>query len=351
MSARLRRGLVCLAALAPGCEPVDEDTRVGEHFDITFEREARRACTGTAEHLDDYIERAFEFFEAEAPQGAWVPISVVEQPPCTRSACYRYDEHRIYIKNLDELASRPGAVLRHELSHAVVSEVWGQSASFFDEGLAESLSPTSHWGRALGEDVAVSPYLDAESGDIDYALAARFTRFLIDSRGRERFKRLFQGARDLTGAEIQRLAEEVYGEPFAAIEADFLSGPTRCTFLLDPCDPTRAEPVDQSWSTVFAADCADPDFYGSSSDEDVMMGTRRNLELTVGGRYRIRGNSRMTLVGCGDCEAQRVFDFPFGADAELDLAAGSYALEFQGHHSSVVEVELTRVEFGEAARP
>ncbi|MCY0988630.1 hypothetical protein OV203_15965 [Nannocystis sp. ILAH1] len=341
--------VVCLSA--PSC---DEDTPTSQQYiEFSFENEARSLCAGSEAHLNHYFERAFEFFDIDAPDDFSVPVRVTDEIPCPWRACYQPDKKAVYISDLDMLGDRTGAVLRHELTHAIIDRFWGQGAPFLEEGLAESLSQTLE--RATPPALApVGDMLDRIPAEVDYTAAAYFVRFLIDTRGLERFKQLFQQSLGRSRAEIDALIASIYGESFQALEAEYLSGPARCQYRLDVCEPESATAVKDRFLLTRAASCDDPDFYGSAGDGDLDIAAQQTIEIATGGTYRLQiaydvpplsteyPRSQVVLTRCGDCEEQSIRSFR-RADEELQLEAGIYALEMVMPFDTVVTIDLQRV--------
>lgn len=332
--------VVALAACAP-----EGDTPSGVLVEFTFEDTSRGLCAGSVMRLNRYVERVFDFLREPVPEDFTASVRVLAAPPCggNKGACYSSTSETVFIKVLDEAPGRPGGVLRHELSHAVIDRVWGSSVPFFAEGLAESLSRTDDWSSATVEVDAVGDMLGEEAEHVDYFAAARFVRFLIDTRGIERFKRLFQSTQARTA--IRAKFMEVYGEDFAALEAEYLSGAPRCLFQLDICDEQGAERVGPGWSLALAASCADPDFYGSIGQRDEVIATQRTIFVEVAGPYRVRSSSRVVLARCGGCDEQAIPTTIY-ANATVALEVGFYTLEFTQEQDAVVELELSDAEDG-----
>ena len=264
----------------------------------------------------------------------------------------------MYVSKLDGSGYQTGGVLRHELTHALIDRVWGRSASFFEEGLAESFSRT-FTRQFLGpppSPTAVGAILGEPAEAIDYTAAALFTRFLIDTRGLARFKRLFQGAKDLTGVQIEELIAETYGESFDAIEAEFLSGEPRCQYDLDLCDPSTAEAITSTWSADVPASCSDPYFYGSRGADDMTIAGQRTLWIDASGTYRVSvgfewlpftpklSEALILLHRCGACDQRFVRPFSDRNTSDLELEAGLYIFEILMPFETVVSLELHRLE-------
>ena len=325
------------------CESAPGPDIVDGYLEFEIENQTRHLCAGSLPHLNSHIERVFGFLDTVPPSDFRVRVRVVDEPPCDAGACYRHDQRAIYIKRLDAIGHRTGGVLRHETSHAVIHQVWGGSAPFFAEGLAESLTRTLIYTNSADEPAPVGDTLDGPAKQVDYVEAARFTRFLIDTRGLDAYKELFTGADGRSGAEIRELFAEVYGEDFAALEAEYLSGPPRCPYQLDLCDAQSVERVDDVWSVEFTASCDDPEFYGSVSSEDLNLGTQRSIDIVTAGRYRMRSSAPVVVIRCGGCDVQddNPVRFPV-LDLQIDLDAGLHTLEFMITEEAVVTFELAR---------
>lgn len=344
MSKPLLLGLA-VAIVDGACSTGFEGELYGEY--VTFDLdEAGRPCAGTLPHLDRYVERAFEFLEASPPPTGWnVPVRVFTSNDCLDTgghACYLPSEGEIHVDDLDD-GARASAVLRHELAHAVVYQVWGRSLPFFEEGLANALSETRDLEFVSSANVPVHDMMDREAREVDYTAAARFTRFLIDSRGLDRFRSLFRRVDGSSLDDVMAAFAEVYGEGFQALEDEYLSGAPRCVYQLDICDTVAIETVDEVWMATFSASCDDPDFYGSTSAESVIMATQRTVELEQGGRYRFIASSSVILRRCGDCSEQLVHRFS-ATDVELDLPPGVYTIEISPTADTVAAVGLLLLE-------
>lgn len=338
------------------CGPDLERTPLGEHVDFIFEIEGESLCAGSVAHLDRYIKQVFTFFGSPVPDDFVIPVRVVQDSPCSLGACYHHDG-LVYAEMLDVKGRRPSGLLRHELTHAVIDHLWGSGVPFFAEGLAEVFSRTLASLQTPDPVLPVVEMLDKPAGELDYEEAARFVRFLIDTRGLARFKQVYQGAAIRSQSAIIALIEEVYGESFEAIEAEYLSGAPRCQYQLDLCDPLAAvEPLGRAWSSTFAATCLDPDFYGSMGQFGAIIATQRAIEVEFSGTYflRVTGELRVfpdfgpkfstvRFMRCGACDEQFVRRFD-GGTFVVELEAGRYTLEFEPAGDSVVSIELEHIE-------
>lgn len=348
------RERLLLLLLSAACTSSPEHDPLGNYVDIQIKSTSREICAGTVAYLDPYIERTFDFLGAKMPEGFIVPVWVVNDPPCAGgSACYVPSEQAVYLRSLDRSDGRASGVVRHELTHAVIDQVWGRSIPFLEEGLAETLGRTVDPLPGAGV-LAVKDMLDGSADEVDYVAAARFTRFLIDTRGLDRFKRLFQDKTEASQEAVLGRFATVYGEDFERIEAEYLSAGIPCEYQIDLCNPTEAQQVDSSWSASLAASCDDPDFYGTAGENYVLMATQRTIEILVAGKYELRAptqvvissegaplRSRIAMTRCGACEAHLVY---LPDNAVLDLDAGLYAFEFMPAGDSVLELSLERID-------
>ncbi|PCC73681.1 hypothetical protein SAMN02745121_06799 [Nannocystis exedens] len=337
-----------LAALGlGGCsDPEQAGEPRGMHVEFFIENDERTLCAGTVGHLDRYIERLFEFFDV-SQDGFVAPVHVLVSPQCHANACYIPARREVHIQHVDAGGSRASGMLRHELSHAIIDRLWGQSVPFFNEGLAETLSqsltevPTPSLAPVGG-------MLAGEPFDIDYSEAARFVRFLIDTRGQERFRRLFQAAKIRSQEAVRRAIEDVYGESFDSLEAEYLSGAPRCQYQIHLCDELRAEPVGVAWSATQPVSCLDGDVYGSDDGERPFLATQRTVEVEHAGVYRLSAAagfgsvSQIVLTRCGGCDEQFSRSYHF-ANLELVLEPGLYTLEFSASDEEVMTVDLEYV--------
>jgi hypothetical protein len=362
-----RCGALVCAILTGGCGDENSGPSDTSYVDFSFVNQDRSLCVGTGPHLDRYIERLFEFFDRAVPEDLRLPVHVLDLVDALMAcggeltACYERVKNEVIIEKIDSPAGRVSAVLRHELTHAVIDKVWGPSVPFFAEGLAEMFSSTPY--RGLGSRpptaVPVAEMLDKPANELDYDAAALFTRFLIDTRGRERFGRLFRGARGRSRAGIESLAEDIYGETFAALEAEFLDGSPRCLVDLDLCDARAAVRVGERYEEVIPVSCQDPEVYGSEGEgfegEERRLGFQRTLEIVERGTYRVDVSKETIpyvtqpvsddlhrLVRCGGCDEQR--EYRYIADAEVTLEAGLYTFELDSPFDAIATLVVERVD-------
>jgi len=327
----MRAPLIALAVLV-ACDPPAPDVEeprsawVGEYFTIDTTIESEQLCAGSLQNLDRFIEHAFAFLGEPIPDDFDVPVAVGDNSICppTARGCYVRESQRVY---LDTLAQPDLALstLRHEFVHAITWAAWGPSISFFAEGIATALM-----GPVLvSAPIPVGDQLTLTTGTLDYRAAALFTRFLIDTRGLDAFRRMYQGAQSWSEDDIRALFLDVYGESFADLEAEYLASPPGCTYAIDLCDADRAESVADVWSHRFVVSCDDPSYVGASDPSQTFMTqmwTFIPLQLERAGRYRLRSTNRVELWGCGACVNPPSGPPAIGTDIELDLDAGLYTV-------------------------
>ncbi|MDC0719894.1 hypothetical protein [Nannocystis bainbridge] len=293
-----------------------------------------------------FIERTFAFLGEPVPDDfvALVEVGDISLCPPTAQACYLGDPNTSYLQSLANFGL-PLTTLRHELVHAMTWEAWGPSISFFAEGIAAALQ-----GPVLvGAPLPVGDQLTLTTGTLDYGAVAQFTRFLIDTRGVDAFRRMYQGAQTWSEDDIRALFLEVYGESLAELEAEYLATPLGCTYAVDLCDAGSAERVADVWAHSFVVSCDDPGYVGVRDSSQVFftgMWTAMTLRVERAGRYRLRSSDYVELGGCGACVGPWSGIPALDTDIELDLDAGLYTLLAPAAAATrtVQDVELRLVE-------
>jgi hypothetical protein len=227
-------GMLCAMSLA--CSPVEEPDLIGDHVEFYLGSGEASLCEGSVAHIDRYMERASEFLGVKLDDYR-VAVRVDETIDCASYACYYPDMKAVYVKLLDPSGYMVGGILRHEVTHAVVERYWGRSVPFFAEGLAEALGNSLPWGS----DPELAPIrgsLAASAAMLDYGIAARFVRFLVDTRGMSRFETLYRTAQSEVEEQIVAHVETIYGESFESIEQEFLNGEPRCQYQFPSLRPS-----------------------------------------------------------------------------------------------------------------
>ncbi len=338
-----------LASASLGCQADEAPDHISRYVDIYVISSEATLCAGSLNAIDRYIERAFDFLEESIPAGFSIPVYVGGDLPRTYHGFYDSSTGQVLLKDFETSRGlrRPLGVLRHELTHAIADEVWGQSSAFFTEGLAEALSRPS----AFINDVPPPPapiermLVEVDSLEIDYLAAARFVRFLVDRYGVPRFRQVYQNSAGLSLQETKDLLEEVYEQPFALLESSYLEEPTVCRLEVDQCDPEETEIVVGGWSKTYLAACEDPSFIGAASADSSSsgLGTSWTLQIEHSGDYRLRSLAPVTLSRCGSCAVQNSIRTSFGTDMSMFLPAGLYVVEVEhgGDPHGVLDISLT----------
>ncbi len=344
---------LALVLWGSACADEPEAVPVGRFVDFETEDPMVSLCVGTPARLDRHVEQVHKFIEELVPGDLRVPLRVVEESICPGAACYSPGDRTIYVETV--LGYSPNTTIEHELTHALVDRAWGLSVPSLNEGLAEALTSGDWYTPRPG--APVRAMLDQTPDELDYAELGRFVRFLIDSEGILKFKRLYQKSSTDSRAAIEANFKEVYGEDFEAIEAKYLAGGPRCRYQLDACDAASAESIGTAWSETFVISCLDPDAYGSRSGEQDSVAIQRTLRIETAGRYRVRVTvpqveaygvgfpSQVLLVRCGDCDEQKV-RYLAPLEHELDLAAGLYTMLVSQGGDSLVTLEIELLDDG-----
>lgn len=343
-----RSHLPWLIACLGSCTADDAPDISGRHVEVFLDTERSILCAGGIEHFDRYIEQICNHLEISLSPQFNVTLQVTDNPPCPLGACYRPDDRVVYISDFDPLGYIVSGLPRHEITHAVVDHHWGQSTPFLEEGLAETLSNSLLESTKTGPVSPVRDMFGLQARDVDYVLAARFVRFLIDTRGVPRFRRLYSAAYEASREEIILAVETIYLETLDEIEGEFLSR-DRCQYQFSTCDIDNAATVFDKWSMEAAASCLHPDFFGSQADEMLTVATQRTIKIQTTGTYRIvfpnytnvfdRWSSRLTFVRCGNCEEQ--FISSTGAiSTDIYLSEGFYSLQISATDETILDVSL-----------
>ncbi len=311
-----------------------------DYFGFTLVRPEIELCEGTVDHLNTFVEQTFEFLGAPIPPRFYVPIIVGDEAICSGgSACYSPSSKSIYLKGISHLGLRSLSILRHELIHAIAHQLWGSSIPFFSEGLADAFGRIDLTGSFNDDTIAES--LDKPANELNYYLAATFTRFLLDTYGVDAYRQIYQRSNGRNNAEIRKILEDVTGLSFLDLLADFMAEPT-CQYQLDVCDAALATPVTSGISWTRAARCADPASYGGTTYSGfTLFGQHEVVEIQTAGRYRVFIEFSAPLVGmdylfsggmlhrCGDCSEQQSWHWSMLTNSRiLDLEPGIYVLEF-----------------------
>jgi len=324
----------------------DPRTIAGDHFSIVVPPDFDGVlCGGSLAHLDRYIERVFEFLGAPIPSDFDVPVYLVpEHPGFVDGRTGYFDGEVVYVRSLSSDFERALGTLRHEVTHAIIKAVWGESVDFLNEGIAEGLSRSMSLVSEEVESPPILEMLDRDWQDLDYLGAARFTRFLVANFGVEAFRRLFQQAKGATLDELRLLFPKIYTYSIEDLEAAYLDDVRRCTMQLEICDADAAETVGSGWSARYSPRCEDALQYGAvSPDGGSRFSQQWTLEIARAGDYRLRSFAGLVFTRCGACEDQVVDHLSLGTDVVLSLSPGYYTIEILFGSVSDAEFSLELV--------
>lgn len=286
-----------------------------------LEFESRRARIGVGvwtdhplyaadlEHLDSRI----EYVEARLGVRRDSPVTIYllewDDMPCGQEAlaCYFGEEDEIFTtwQSVD-----------HEIVHAVTREIEFPS-QFWSEGAAELLS--GNGTRKDTRTVLQPDDIEAESL-LTYMTAGHFSRYLVETRGWERFGRVIRG----------ELVEAVYGEPIDALTEAYEA---EAPFAYPPLEPCPYPPLPQIDDGVWGEDVEvsqeSPEatqfewISGSSAPGPAVI---RSLELEAGTyAVEVRGGTGFIAIGC---HTEVLFEEPMPPSSgdllnEVDQAAGT----------------------------
>ncbi len=359
-SATILQRLCALSALAltscavesPG---VDPDLLVGKYLSVYFENEPIAFCLGSAAHLDRYIEATFALLDEPIPPDFRAYVYVVDDATsiCGGPACYGREDGVSYIEYniLAAMWARPLGILRYPVTEGIILRTWGPSIPFFIIGLTEMLSRSSiqtldPWpGIGFDSEFATTEELSL----LAYVVAPRFIRFLIDTQGLPKFRRLFTGDWTRMPGQLMDDFASIYGRDMQDIVTEFADGSPRCAYQLELCDTTVPEALGERWTPVIANDCADPDIVGTDIG---IRAWQKKFSIAEPGRYMLN-NFSMILHRCGDCSQQFSYthsSWLMSNGAVLELEAGEYVVEltsiaFNGVSSSgVLEPSIVRLD-------
>lgn len=344
--------LMCLFAFACHSEPEPEPSYVSKYVSVIFYGEEEIVCAGSLDYVDRYIERVFAYLGEQVPVDFNIRVHVVGASTYFDDDQFAYfDGEAVYMRSLAMDTRRSIGSLRHEVTHAVVGATWGASASFFVEGLVEGLARSIDLDAEIGaESLPVSGELGRDWRDLDYLVAARFSRYLLVRFGVPQFKEVFQGALGRSETELASLLQSVYGHTIEELEAMYLDENLRCTLQLDVCDVTQVKQVSSSLSISFSSDCGSPYAYGAISESASQFSFQQTIMIESDGIYYLRSKAPFTLTRCGACDVQFVRQFDWGVDAVTELLGGIYNVEIafgqMSYEDAVLEVARVATDIG-----
>jgi hypothetical protein len=236
----------------------------------------------------------------------------------------------------------------HELVHVHLGRL-GQPRPWLSEGMAMMLEdsftgPSSQTPTEMME--------ATNSSEVDYWSAGNFTRYLRDRYSMATLLRYFEAT---NGASVERSIaafREVFGEDFAAVEADYLALPDPPYAGLLSCDQTEITWDGDIWRHATELSCDNADAIGPSqgfADPELPTTFRETVTLTApAGWYSFRLESvefaQIYVLRCEQPEYVMLYNDEPAVVAHLD--GGRYLVEmhtFTGF-SPELEVVIERLE-------
>lgn len=256
-----KKPLACLALAATtvlGCEearepairgvPVAHETRYARV--AISEDNPHRICGGTLGSIDRHVEYVASRLDVEP-----APIEVYwyEQAPETLETAAYFDFAAVVTVN---------DTLLHELVHAVAIPTIGTAQHFLTEDLAHAFEddPT------LLEDTR-SPSQGVQD---DVRGSGHFSRWLLETRGEDRYKMLFDTPTP-TIEGIRDRFRRAYGSELEELEADFFAEAPAWYPVVGLCDGLEEVHWDQeqgSLSFQTVADCSSASAFGHTGSEE-----------------------------------------------------------------------------------
>lgn len=320
-----------------------------------FEFESQRARIGvTRDELApcaadlDAIDRQVEFVEEKMglPPRSRIAVFImdIDELPCEDGlwGCYSPPKDHVYS---------PWFAMEHELSHAAMRDVEFPS-TFWKEGNAELLA--GGVGTRRDPNVVLTPQLLESQELVNYVETTHFQRYLVETRGWERYADLVHSGFDI---------EATYGVTPEELTAEYEAEAPAGYPPLDACsDPEIEQTATGEWQTEATFSCADASQFESHDySGDVGAAVHRNVWLEAG-TYEViqRGGTEVVVEGCwvdvleaipetlpssGDVpnEVDRASGFAFAAGQAhvLSLTTGLYRFSMASGTEDEATVSLT----------
>ena len=224
-------------------------------------------CAGTL----PYFERRLTWLEEQTglsrdPRGLvyhWYldPMRVEEACSFSLGGCAK---ERTFYGNL--------LVFSHELVHAHLSRL-GSPRVWLEEGMATMLEDDS----SFAPDPQATPSAMMQIDDalaLNYAAAGAFTTYLRERYGMALLLEYYESSASAGATASLAIFEDVLGDSFADVEADYLDGGMPATHTSLDCDGPDVAWSGDTWEHTFRLACEEPTAIGpEQSQSDAGTGT------------------------------------------------------------------------------
>ena len=216
----------------------------------------------------------------------------------------------------------------HELVHAHLYQL-GSPRPWLSEGMAVMLEDERNGAPHPSFTPSVLVAID-KPREVDYDAAGAFTTYLRDRYGMGLLLDYYEASADTDAAMSIVVFGDVFGDSFAAVEADYLDGGVLDTSGSLDCDKPDVAWAAETWEHTFRLVCDEPDTIGPQvSFNDDAPGTYlwSTVVVTVPAGWLslsldASGPTWISLLQCDGDEA--VYIDAGQPDAQVKLAGGRY---------------------------
>jgi hypothetical protein len=230
----------------------------------------------------------------------------------------------------------------HELAHVHLGRL-GQPRPWLSEGMAVMLED---WLAGPSSQTPTEMMKATKSSEVDYWSAGNFTRYLRDRYSMATLLHYFEATH---GASVERSIaafREVFGDDFAAVEADYLALADPLHAGLLSCDQTEIAWDGGTWRYATELSCDDADAIGPSqgfADPELPTTFRETVTLTASaGWHSFRVESaefaQIYVMRCDQPEVVLLYNDEPAVVAHLD--GGRYLVEMHTFTGFSLEIEV-----------
>ncbi len=233
-------------------------------------------------------------------------------------------------------------VFSHELVHAHLSRL-GRPRVWLEEGMAVMLEDERSGAPHPLFTPSVLMRID-KALEIDYPAASAFTTYLRDRYGMASLLDYYEASSDTDAAMSLAIFEEVFGDTFADVEADYLDGGLPDTSGSLDCDGPDVAWGSERWEHTFRLACEEPGSIGPDqidSDGGPFLWSKVTMTAPAGWislELDTSGPAWVSLLSCEGLETVHVAaDQPH---AQAYIAGGRYLVYI---NASLDEAPVARV--------